>query len=227
MSLTRKRNTIFMKDSSMKKLSEVYNRLAEDNNELAEMIMQVIRAESPKASASKKFDLFGYVAKGELRPSMKGVFHEEGFQVASDEKIMVAVKQEYPKEYEGKILMKDGTLNGELKYPKWRSVIPDGEGYYSFHIDAEKFYEGLDEIRTEYKAKNGKGKRWCYDWIVNVGPANFRAELFGRLITAMKELGTNHLMVKDRYRAAYAKTDDGIVLLMPTIQNQVEGVIKL
>ncbi|MBO6248429.1 MAG: hypothetical protein J6N54_06425 [Bacteroidales bacterium] len=156
-----------MKQTSINKLSEVYNALRDPENaritnqQAAEMIQQVIRAEAMTPAKAGKFNLYNYVANDQIRPAMKGVFHDRGNKVASDAYIMIVIKENYPAEYEGAVLLKDGSYveieevkwDKERKhcetikhrtsymdqegrnhpiYPKWREVIPNLErGGYS------------------------------------------------------------------------------------------------
>ena len=205
-----------MKQTSITKLSEVYNALnGTDNQYFADLIQQVMRAESPEAKGGK-FDYFKYVEnRDSIRPIMQCVFHDEGFKVASDAHILIAIKDNYPEEYEHKMLHADGSFEEYGTYPKWRSVIPKPDGYEPYKVDRNAFYDWLTQKRAEYKAETGKGKRFVNEWRYQVGPAQFQAERFDLLLTAMERIGTDVLMVEDARRSAYAKTDDGVALLMP------------
>ena len=155
-----------MKPTSINKLSQVYNALknpeyaAISNERAAEMIQEVIRAEAMTPAKVGKFNIYNYVSDDELRPMMCGVFHDNGTRVASDSHILIAIKEDYPAEHEGSVLLKDGAYVeiAEVKwdeehrtsetikhrtsyvdeggrehpiYPKWREVIPNlGKGGY-------------------------------------------------------------------------------------------------
>lgn len=155
-----------MKQTSIDKLSEVYNYIKGNSwklttaDQAAAFIQDVIRAEAMTPAKAGKFNLYNYVANDEIRPAMNGVFHDRGNKVASDAHIMIAIKEDYPAEYEGAVLLKDGSYvespetvwdaesnksvtiqhrtswvdkNGHNHpvYPKWESVIPNvGAGGY-------------------------------------------------------------------------------------------------
>lgn len=95
-----------MKQTSITKLSEVYNNLnalyngekiAHDYKSLADLIQQVIRAEATTEAKAGKFDYFKYADNSNsIRPIMQCVFHDEGYKVASDAHILIAVKDSYP-----------------------------------------------------------------------------------------------------------------------------------
>lgn len=228
-----------MQQTSIAKLSEVYNNLKDlydgktichDYKSLANLIQEVIRAEASTPVKGSKFNIFNFAHDDfNLRPVMCGVFHDEGWRVASDTHIMIALNEAYPEEYEHKILRKDGSfIIG--KYPNWRSIIPDGKDYEEYEFDVQKFYDWIEQKRTEWKTETGKGIKFAYQWRVQVGPAQLKAEFFYKFITAMKELGATKILVKDYRRTVYAKTDKGIVLLMPVLADEkinATNILKL
>lgn len=217
-----------MKQTSIDKLSKIYNALNNTESQyLAELIQQVIRAEATPDAKKGKFDIFKYTANELFRPVMATVFHDEGFRVASDAHILVAVKEDYPEEYEQKMLHADGSFEEHGIYPKWRSVIPKPDGYRPYKIEPQKFYSWLTQVRAEYKAETGKGKKWCDNWFVRVGEAILKAEYFDKLLTAMERIGATELMVKEAKRSTYATTEAGTVLLMPVMGGESDKTLNM
>lgn len=208
-----------MKQTSIDKLSEIYNALNNtENQHLAELIQQVIRAEATTEAKAGKFDYFKYVENSNsIRPIMQCVFHDDGYKVASDAHILIAIKDSYPPELEHKMLHADGSFEEYGAYPKWRCVIPKPDGYELYKVDRKAFYDWLTKKRVEYKAKTGKGKKFVDEWIYPFWPGRFQAERFDKLLTAMERIGTDVLMLKDARSIAYAQTEDGTALLMPVM----------
>ena len=215
-----------MKQTSIEKLSKVYNfLLGEVQPGMAELIADVIRAESPSASSTKKFNIYNYVSKEELRPALNGVFHEEGNRVASDAHILVALKEGYDHDVEGKIIGPDGAKidpGANRTYPKWQSIIPKQEKldkeYKTYQVTDEKreaFKRFVEEKRLEYKATHWKGTKWQDWWYVKFGPAYFKVKYFDLLLTAMDRIGADGIMMKDEKLPCVAKTVAGSALLMP------------
>lgn len=241
-----------MKQTSIDKINQVYVAI-KDHEEFkmyAELLKDVIRAECMTPAKAGKFNIYNFVANDEIRPTMCGVYHDRGNKVASDSHILVAIKEDYPAEYEGKVILKDGSFvyieeyiwNSENRitdtikhdtsyvdkdghnhpiYPKWESIIPktdEAVGYKPYTFDREKFFKWVDELRVAHKAEYGKGIKWHTDWFVKVGPCGFKAEWFNRLIEAMDALGTDELYLHESgRRAAVAKSDKGIAILMPVL----------
>ena len=207
-----------MKPTSIAKLSEIYSYLVtSERPDLAQLCTDIIRAEQD-AVKKGKFNIYNYVYKDKtnLRPVMEGAFHDDGNIVASDAHIMVVIKEQYPEELEGKTVLPDGSFLN-CSYPKWRRVIPEPEGYKPYRVDTKKFYEYVAERRAAWKADFGKGRNWDKKWNVQVGPSVLRAEMFDKFLVAMDAIGADEILVKDRSHAVYAKTDKGLVLLMPVM----------
>lgn len=222
-----------MKQTSIKKLSEVYNRLlimAEDFgvnakyncDVLAEHIKDIIRAEAATTAKVGKFDLYKYVFTGDYRNVLKGVFHEDGHKVATDGIIMVALKEDYDSELEGKIVAPDGSFI-DAKFPKWRLVVPNSAQMTPHAIDSKVFYEWLDGKRAEFKAETGKGTRFYWKWVVQIGEACVRAGKFDLMLTAMKQIGATSVYVQDRHHSIIAESPKGLVLLMPILAELEDG----
>lgn len=212
-----------MKQTSIEKLSSIYNYLVtSERPDLAQLCTEIFRAEQ-ESTKKGKFNIYNYVEndKKRYREVLKGVFHDEGNMVATDAHIMVVIKEKYPEELEGKIILSNGsfvdTANMHMSYPKWKSVIPKPEGYQPYRVDAKMFYEHVEKERAMWKALYGKNYKWTDRWNVKVGPSVLRAELFDKFLMAMDKIGANEIFVKDRSHAVYSKTDKGLVLPMPVM----------
>lgn len=176
----------------------------------------------------KRFNIYNFT--GDYRPIMNGVFHDEGFKVASDAIVLIALKSDYPEELEHHIIYKDGKeIIG--KYPLWRQILPYGPDYKPYRIEPAQFEAFLKERREAWKASEGKGTKWGqYRWTVKVGPAYFRAHKFETFLSGMKEIGATEILVMDKRRTAYAKTDKGWVLIFPVPYEETENdtnIVKL
>ena len=201
-----------MKKESIDKLQTIYTKLMQSGETtLAEMITEVVRAETVITKVGK-FSFYDFVSKENNCEVMQGIYHDDGFKVASEGHILIAIREEYDKDFEGKILAKDGSFI-EQRYPRWRSVIPqeDGEVY---EIDESKFTEQLAKIRAEYKMQYVKAKRWDSFWVVKIGGAYYSAEYFAKVLTAMKRIGITKVQITER-NVLLHKSDDAILILMP------------
>lgn len=220
-----------MKTNSEKLLNEIY--VMTEDQKIKDKVLQILRIEQSQAKG--KFDYYKFVSKDELRPVLTGVYHDNGFKVASDCHILVAIKDDYDiSELEGKVLKKDGTIlktdGVYTKYPNWRAVIPElNNGKYQKKSETVKInFTKWDEIMTTWKAekKVGEEKR-----AVKVGNAYYSVEQFNLLVLALKRLGVDEfintwtirgvakgteIVEEDMPGAGFVRTSDGsVALLMP------------
>lgn len=206
-----------MKKESEKLLNEIY--VMTEDQKIKDKVLQILRIEQSQAKG--KFDYFKYVYKGLERPIMTGVFHDNGFKVASDAHILIAFKDDYDvSELEGKVVGKDGAfIDG--KYPNWRSVIPDftsdKHGYRTetVKINFDKWMKFMQMYKADKKLNIEK--RW-----VKIGEQHYSVDLFNLLTIAMRRIGTDEVTNSwSQYggTAGVCNGSDGsIALLMPAIR---------
>ena len=179
-----------------------------------------------KAKALGKLNLYNYTDHDEFRPVLNGVFHDDGFAVANDSHFLVAIKEGYDKKNNGKVIHKDGKEIAGT-YPKWRSIIPNGETQkmdFSALRDflagvkeaQEKKYESLsDEEKKKSKKKEMVNRSKI---ILNVGNdlnIAFLNEELTKFADNAERIGAKELIFSDERHAVAAKTSKGVVLVMP------------
>lgn len=180
---------------------EIYSKLI---NEINEKIANILRLES--STSSSKFRWYDYTdnRKITIREQMTGIYHDNGYKVASDSHILIAMKELYPEEYEGKILKKDGSFVDEkYRYPYWINVIPlrnitKDRRYVDVKIDFDKW----KEIYNKYKAEKKIGLEWMY---VSLNNQFFAVELFNKLINFMKHTDCKTLTLYEYLKYNYIK----------------------
>lgn len=75
----------------------------------------------------KKLNFYKYVYQGgKEREFMRGVYHKDGFKFATDGKVAIKIKSDYPEEFEDKIISKEQTVI-DGRFPNVAKVIPDME----------------------------------------------------------------------------------------------------
>lgn len=177
-----------MKKESEKLLNEIY--VMTEDPKIQDKVLQILRIEQSQANG--KFDYYKYVSKELARPIMTGVFHDNGFKVASDAHILIAFKDDYDvSELEGKVVGKDGAFI-EGNYPQWRHVIPDltskkhGFRTETVKIDFDKWAEFMKVYKADKKLKQER------IWI-KVGEQIYKVDMFNLLTIAMKRIGTDEI----------------------------------
>lgn len=206
-----------MKTNSEKLLNEIY--VMTEDQKIKDKVLQILRIEQSQANG--KFDYYKYVSKELARPIMTGVFHDNGFKVASDAHILIAFKDDYDvSELEGKVVGKDGAFI-EGKYPQWRSVIPDFTSKkHDYRTETVKIdFDKWAEFMKTYKAdkKLNQERIW-----VKIGEQIYKVDMFNLLTIAMKRIGTDEITNSlGQYggKAGLCNGDDGsIALLMPAMR---------
>ena len=92
-----------------------------------------------------KFNIFNYCEKKDiLRPSFKGVFHDKGQRVATDAHQIAVIKSDYPQEYEGKIIDKEGKVL-DYNFPNYGDVLP------KLNSELTEISLDIDEIKSQFK----------------------------------------------------------------------------
>lgn len=218
-----------MQKSSIKKLNEVY-RICDKNYDFGDLdtfrafiqktVTEIIRAETAQPKAGK-FNIFDFVANDKNRPVMECVHHEDGFKVASNGGVLIALKEDYDPSFEGRNFRKNGEEYMATVYPKWRKVLPViDETWREVEINEAGFRAWLEERRAQYKAETGKSRKWDETWQVRIGGSNMTAERVNLLIQAAKRFGTDviHVRMNDPYAAWAVKNDDSVAIAMPYYQ---------
>lgn len=182
-------------------------------------------------------NMFDYAANEKERPEapvMWGTYHDGGYKVASDSKILLAVKDDYAADKEGKVLQPNGTLTDEYKYPKWRMVIPcEQQGFnpdeweQSF-IQAAAFNAWVENNRNIQKEIYGKAKRWSNDWYVYIGGVFIPAKNYDKLCKAAKLLEAHVVWTKkgDPLSTVWCETDKGWLVAQPLYAGYVERKLE-
>ena len=198
-----------MKPESLKHLQNLYERT--EDKYFKETIEAIIRLESETKSKGK-FNLWDYVSKNDIRPSMYCILHDSGFKVASDAHILVVLKEDYPEDMEGKLMKKDGTIEDMyVKFPNWRMCIPDPK---KMAVAARLDFAGIRAFESDFKAKKKLDKRM--KGYVKVGGSLFKLEYLIKAVRFMEHIGTDELMLSaDGKRAALAVSGDSKMVLMP------------
>lgn len=115
-----------------------------------------------KAPKAKKPDPFQFVwsdKKDTNHRPLEGIYHSDGMIVATDARILLAVKSEYPSELEGKITDKQGQVI-EHKYVNWKSPL-DRKEVSPVDVNLEKLALFLEQIKSQVPTeRQAKADTW-------------------------------------------------------------------
>ena len=209
----------------MKHLQKMYERCTDDMVYFKELIEAIIRLESESTTKSK-FKIWDFVSSDTIRPAMCCVFHDSGFKVASNSHILIALKEEYAPELEGRLMKKDGVLlNEDTKYPKWRDVIPNPElnGMIPIVLDFAKIREIENDFKAKVKAL-GSTYNNVLGYVKVADKYTFKLQLLMKMVRFMEHTGTNQILIDpDGRRAVLAVAGESRCILMPCYDPDPEG----
>lgn len=162
-----------------------------------------------------KLDLYKYVSSDKSKPVLHGVFHEDGYQVATDSFILVRVKSDYPDTHEKKVLNKKGEVIN-MPYINYRAVI-------NFHTNKDldrypledDFLKCLKSNFREWKKQKGIGNRQAYGSYTFENEIIVEINKFISFLEAAKALGATELLVGKgkSFSMVGVVTEKGVALL--------------
>lgn len=82
---------------------EVNSSVKESENSVLKTVIEKYASDKQIASVVKKIDDMDFVRNDENYASLSGVFHDDGYKVATEGHVLSMIKSDYPKEDEGKI----------------------------------------------------------------------------------------------------------------------------
>lgn len=160
-----------------------------------------------------KLDVYKYTSTDDLRPIIQGVHYKDGWQVATDSKILLKLKNNtYPTSYEGKTIGKDGK-EIEGNYPNYDAVMPlDISGYNEVHID----YDALSDIikRAKVHKKIYGGNKLTARYLLKVGSQYYVLGLFEKFAKALKKNKINKFFENPQRYFAVFKNENIEILMM-------------
>ena len=174
-----------------------------------------------------KYDIYEFTGKdvknkkGEImrnpHPELNGVYHDDGYAIASDSRILVADKRAYDESKQGKVIGKDGSVIAE-KYPGWKSIIPaqiresDMDPY-----DILEFIADVKKKAREMKLRLSQ----CNVYFTAGGKVScFVADNLDKFCRASIDLNASINFTNskdDNRRLLFASSENGFALAMPAI----------
>ena len=138
-------------------LSTLPSDLSSDDKSTQSSETKQISKEKNRAPRIKKVNPFDFAIKGKntQRPIFKGVYHDKGMLVATDTFILIAMKDDYPKELEGAVTFKDGHVTADVKFPDWRAIFDKKSTGEQTKVDItlDKLASYLDKIKADVPKK--------------------------------------------------------------------------
>lgn len=200
-----------------------------DMNVVKDHIRRILKLEDN--SVKKTFSLYDFVMDKKnvythFYDALTGVYHSNGYAFASDSHVIIKMKKEYPSEYEGKIIAKNGDVI-DMNFPNCdNQILKDG-------IDKMRIIDLNDSLlaKIEDEWKNAKAWAKMKGILRKFYEESFTVRLRGHLcslvnlrkiVAAMKEMGLVSLYSDDRIIWAYNKETDEFVGMMKMIPHEYD-----
>ena len=78
-------------------------------------------------AACKKASVSDFASTDKTRAFMNGIFYEKGFAIATDGRMLIKLKRDYPADWEGKIIDPNTGKKIEGQFPAYEKVFPNKE----------------------------------------------------------------------------------------------------
>lgn len=193
-----------------------------------------------------KLDPYKHLATGRemkttriVRPGLAGVYHVGGKQYASDGYSLIRIRQDYPKQYDGKIIDKYGKEvfkidpQGRPVEPatpvKYETVIPTEnelkKDWKPYSIDLKEMEAYAKSLSRDNRSSKSDGYKYITLKNRESGDelASFDPKYILRAIDFMKAENTEVLYLNGRARPAFAKNGEDIVMIMPVTKEWASG----
>ena len=147
--------------------------------------------------------------------ALSGVYHDNGWKVATDKSLMVAIKTDYDSSLEQRVIRKDKS-DAPSNFPAWRKIIPSRSALSLYDRKVKLTKEMSERFDKWYDSINENVNRTTNRYVVRIGTAYYRVYLFKKFYDAIREYGLSTLYVQ-RMRAAVAKNSECVCMLMPLL----------
>lgn len=162
-----------------------------------------------------KLNLYKYVSTDKRKPALQGVFHEDGYQIATNSMIMIKVKSDYPDTVEKKVLGKKGKIIN-APYVKYQSVINSmlGRDSESYPLEGD-LLKSLKRDFQEWKKQKKVTKREAYGSYTFENGVIVEISKFILFLEAAKALGATELLASssNNFNMVAATTEEGVAIL--------------
>ena len=205
--------------------------LTENNKDVRTLIDEILCLDiNEKRAKETKFNFYDFASKDAYKECMEGVFHTNGWMVASNSHILIASKENYDEKNEGKVLRKDGseidTTETSRRYPKWEVIKPSFKETASYKIDFSKLEEWMKLYKAHQKLMTTRERKRHIEYM-KIGNNYYNLKLFYTFAKGVKYLGSDSIIQSigedGEKKVGYVDTEKGWAVIMP-IMNPNKGI---
>lgn len=198
-----------MKKYKVNNLLELKNEITHEENKLMEnenievteqmkkdsdFLRETYSNKKAVDSAVKKASIIDFVSKDENRYFMTGVYYENGFAVATNGRVLIKLKTNYPSEYEGKIINPSNGKEIDGQFPNYKKVFPKKEDL----VDrSDRLAHITDYLSSATMAVALSSKN--YDIPVFFGNSLVRGDQLQTALAFARDKGFNKVLQEDNF----------------------------
>ena len=180
-----------------------------------------------QSEPNMKFKLYDLCAADDdaKHVQCQGIYHENGYLIATDGHILAKIKDDYDAKFEGKTIARNGK-SIEAKFPNYRSIIPNGQRNL-----VNLKYSDVADLMKIFKAER-KADKYCVV-LGKVIDGYYTAQLLYKFACVCKERGMRvyscDWSLGPNMRLLYGENDDGeftVITCVSTTGCQEDAVIK-
>ena len=201
-----------------------------DTNVVKDTIRRILKLEDNSVKGT--FSLYDFVMDKKnvythYYDALTGVYHSNGYAFASDSHVIIKMKKEYPPEYEGKIIAKNGDVI-EMNFPNCCDNLIRKDDTDKMRIMdlndslSAKIEDAWKDAKVWAKTKDIKRKFYEESFIVRLRGHWCSLVDLRKIVAAMNEMGISSLSADDRMIWAYNKETDEFVGMMKSIPHEYE-----
>lgn len=201
-----------------------------DMNVVKDQIRRIMKLEDNSVKGT--FSLYDFVMDKKnvythYYDALTGVYHSNRYAFASDSHVIIKMKKEYPPEYEGKIIAKNGDVI-DMNFPNCCDNLIRKDDTDKMRImdlnDSllAKIEDAWKNAKVWANTKNIKRKFYEDSFIVRLRGHWCSLVNLRKIVAAMNEMGISSLSADDRMIWAYNKETDEFVGMMKMIPHEYE-----
>lgn len=160
------------------------------------------------------------------------LYHKDGFLLASNRRLLLRVKREYPENLEGKGIFKDGTIATTSIPSRLFDTLIINERYHNARGKVVKIdWARFAEVEKECKAIRKMSRNTIRPVIgLDGGGAHFYYDEMATAVAFMRDIGADEIsIIPNEGVGARITKDDSVCLLMPVTGDfrQMNSVIEM
>lgn len=206
----------------------MFNHDNDEVEEIKELIKQIFVIDTlenkPTSKKAKKINLYDYATcKQRIHYNSRihdVIYCENGFKVATTAHILLKIKENYPIEYENKLIEKNGSFRDE-NFVNYKSVL---DCMKNNTVEVPYNEAKIKEFKETYKtySKVAKKMKSEYTPYIKVFDSFFSPELFFQVTDLCEVYNCSMLLTQDTHKKLGINNEEVQCLCMP-INNPTEG----